>query len=218
MTIDNNALAACVESYKQAASTCTINPTVIACKGVFVGTQPEGAACGKGGVPMVSGISECNSGGGAEECVWTGSSNDPLVTGLCHKPAAGKNGDPCATTCTSPEDFCTFDLMTSPGGPTAICFETDNLYCNTATTPSTCAPLFAVGESCATDSAACASHATCDGTTQKCVARATLGQSCSLAAGLPCLNTLVCDLATSKCIEPVFAYSRTCSGIPDYPF
>ena len=216
VTIDNTALAACIESYNQTATTCTINPVVTACKGVFVGKQVEGAPCGVGGIPMVSGISECNSGGGAEECVWTGNANDPTVTGVCHAPARGKAGDPCTTSCVSPQDFCTFDLLSSPSDPTAICFEEDNLYCS-STTPSTCAPIVAVGGSCAADPNSCVGSAVCDSTTLKCKARATLGQSCSLAGAFPCLNTLVCTSA-GKCAEPGFAYDGTCAGVPDYPY
>ena len=216
VTIDNTALAACIESYKQTATACTINPVYAACKGVFVGTQVEGAPCGVGGIPMVSGISECKSAGGAEECVWTGNVNDPTVTGVCHTPAHGKSGDPCATSCVTSKD-CTFDVLTSPGDPTAVCFEEDGLFCTSSTTPSTCAPMVGVGGSCTVDPMSCVDKTVCDNTTLKCKARATLGQSCSLAGSFPCLNGLVCTSA-GKCAEPEFAYNQSCSGFPDYPY
>ena len=217
VTIDNTALAACIESYNQTASACTVNPVLAACKDVFVGTKAEGASCGVGGVPMVSGAGECKSDGGAEECVWTGNANDPTVTGVCHTPAHGKNGDTCTTSCVSPQDYCTFDVLISPSDPTAICFEEDGLYCSTTTNPSTCVPIVAVGGSCAADQNSCVSSAICDNSTLKCRARATLGQSCSYTSGYACLNTLVCTSA-GKCAEPEFAYDRTCSGVPDYPY
>src|SRR5664279_659826 len=47
-TIDPAALAACIAGYKETATTCAFIPLETACKGVFVGTKAEGAACGVG--------------------------------------------------------------------------------------------------------------------------------------------------------------------------
>jgi hypothetical protein len=216
LTIDSKALAACVAAYNDTANTCTFTATDTACKGVFVGTKAEGAACGIGGVPMVSGGGECKTNGGAEECVWTGDSNDPTVTGVCHATPHGKNGDPCANRCVSPQD-CTFDLLTTAGAPTAVCFESDGLYCNFDNAQPTCAPIVAVGASCAADQNSCATDSICDPTTSKCRAASTTGQPCSYTSGMPCVNSLVCG-TDSKCAAPPFAYDGTCSGNPPYPY
>ena len=216
VTIDNTALAACIDGYNQVATTCTMSSLAAACKGVFVGTKAEGAPCGVGGVPMVVGVPECKSNGGAQECVWTGDSNDPTVTGVCRTPVHGKSGDSCASSCVSAQD-CEFDLLTSSSSPTAVCFEDDGLYCNFATNPSTCTPIVGLAGSCATDPSSCGSTATCDSTTSKCKAAATLGQSCSYTGGDMCLSALVCNSA-GKCAAPGLAYEGSCSGTPPYPY
>ena len=216
VTIDSSALALCVAAYNDTATTCTFTAIDTACKGVFVGTKAEGAPCGIGGVPMVSGADECKSNGGAEECVWTGDSNDPSVTGVCHATTHGKSGDPCANSCVSAKD-CTFDLLTSPDSTTAVCFESDGVYCKSDNTPPTCAPIVAVGGSCAADQNSCASNSICEVTTSKCKASSTLGQPCSYTSGMPCINTLVCG-SDSKCAAPTFADDYLCSGNPPYPY
>ena len=165
---------------------------------------------------MVAGVAECKSNGGGQECVWTGDANSSTVTGVCHTPAHGKSGDPCASSCASAQD-CDFDLLTTSSSPTAVCFEDDGQYCNSTTNPSTCAPIVALGGSCKTDPSSCGSTATCDSTTSKCKATAMLGQSCSYTGGDICQITLVCSSA-GKCTTPGFADEVSCGGTPPYPF
>jgi hypothetical protein len=215
-TIDNTALESCIAGYNQTATTCAFNPLVSACKGVFVGTEAEGASCGVGGVPMISGSGECKASGGAELCVWTGDVNVSTASGICKTPARGKSGDPCATSCAINQD-CTTDLIAAPGTPTTVCFEADGLYCTSSST-SVCAPIVAVGGSCAADSSSCTSTSYCDssGTTPTCRAAGTLRQACG-TAGTMCLSSLICG-TDNKCDDPGFAFSSTCSGIPPYPY
>lgn len=217
-TIDDAALAACVAGYQQAATTCAFQPLVAACKGVFVGTLDEGAACGKGGVPSTSGAGWCKATGRATACVWTGDSNVATTTGTCHTPAHGKLGDPCATSCAK-NDSCVFDLFTSPGYPTAVCFEEDGLYCASGATSSVCAAIVPTGGSCADNPFSCASTDTCGGTgaTPACQTAATLGQACS-SSGPECAQGMSLGCGTDQtCHDLGFAYDTTCGGTPPFP-
>ncbi|MEP6654472.1 MAG: hypothetical protein ABJA82_14010 [Myxococcales bacterium] len=217
-TIDNIALAACIAGYKQTAKTCAFQPLEVACKGVFVGTKAEGAACGKGGVPMTSGVGECKITGRVTQCLWTGDSNVATTAGVCQSAVHGKKGDPCATSC-GKNERCTWDLLTSPGYPTAVCLEEDGLYCSSAVTPSVCATIVPTGGNCEAESLACASTDYCDHTTTpaKCRKAATLGQACP-SSGPYCANgmSLFCG-TTNKCEDLGFAYEMTCGGTPPFP-
>jgi len=218
-TIDNTALAACIAGYKEAATTCAFNPLETACKGVFVGTKAESAACGVGGVPMSNGSGECIKTGDAVECVWTGDVNVATATGTCHTPPHGKNGELCASTCEHGDD-CVFDLLTTPEWSTGVCFEDDGLYCKSSGTPgiSMCAPIVPTGGSCADDQFACGSRSYCDSTsgTAKCTVSLTLGQTCS-TYGTRCMSSLMCG-TDNKCDDLGFAYDTTCSGTPPFPY
>ena len=215
-TIDNVALAACIAGYDEAATTCAFNPLEIACQGVFVGTKSEGAACGVGGVPSLAGSGECKATGRATECVWTGDANVSTTTGTCHTPAHAKKDDLCAATCAKNES-CVFDLFTSPGYPTAVCFEDDGLYCDSSADPAVCATTPATGSSCADHPFSCGSADYCDetGTTPRCRTAATLGQACS-SSGPDCGRSLICG-TSHKCEDLGLAYDSTCSGTPPFP-
>ncbi|HEY4185494.1 MAG TPA: hypothetical protein VGP07_10515 [Polyangia bacterium] len=215
-TIDDTALAACVAGYKQSATTCAFNPLAIACQGVFRGTKAEGAACGVGGTPFTGGVSECKVTGTATECVWTGDANVSTTMGVCHTPPHGQAGDPCASTCASNDD-CVFDLLTSPGYPTGVCFEADGLYCKSSVTPSVCVAIVAAGGSCADDSSSCPSSGYCDssGAMPRCKTAGTLGQDCS-SSGFECGSSLECGI-DGKCDDLGLAYDSTCGGNPPFP-
>jgi len=216
-TIDTTALSACIAGYRATASTCAFQPLEAACKGVFVGTKPEGAACGKGGMPWTSAQGECLITGRVSECVWTGDANLSTTTGICHTAARGKAGDPCAVSCQKNDD-CAFDLLTSVGAPTAACLEEDGLYCASSGSQSVCAPIVATGGSCESDPSSCASTDYCDSSTTpaKCRTAATLGQSCG--SGMQCANGMSLECGTSnKCVDLGFAYDLTCGGTPPFP-
>jgi len=215
-TIDNTALAACILGYRATATACAFQPLEAACKGVFHGTKSDGAACGKGGVPNTGGAGECKVTGRATVCLWTGDSNVSTTTGTCLTPAHGKLGDPCATSCAKNDD-CVFDLFTSPGYPTAVCFEDDGLRCASDGTSSVCAPFTATGASCADDISSCASTDYCD-SSQKCSTGATLGQACS-TSGPDCVQgmSLFCS-SNDKCEDLGFAFDSTCGGTPPFPY
>lgn len=218
-TIDNTALASCITGYQETSQTCAFQPLEAACKGVFVGTKNEGAACGKGGMPNVGGSGECKIVGRATVCLWTGNSNLATTTGVCLNPAHGKKGDPCASGCAKNES-CIFDLFTSPGYPTVTCFEEDGLYCASGADSMTCAPIVPTGEDCGDDSQSCASTDYCDytGSTPKCRTAATLGQSCSSSAGPNCAGGMSLTCGTSNTCEDLgFAYETTCGGTPPFP-
>jgi len=159
-TIDRVALASCIASYERIATTCKSTPLATACRGLFVGTKSEGASCGVGGSPMTIGSGECRANGGAVMCVWTGGVSAPTASGVCHTPTRDKRGDSCAASCASNED-CFFDMGTSPGHSTTVCFEADDLYCTNSSSP-VCAPIVAAGSSCVADSFSCASNSYCD--------------------------------------------------------
>ena len=217
-TIDDTALSACIAGYQATATTCAFQPLEAACKGVFLGTKSAGAACGKGGVPNVGGAGECKVTDRATVCLWTGDANDPTTTGTCLTPAHGKQGDPCAVSCAK-NDVCIFDLYTSPGYPTAGCFEDDGLYCASVGNSSVCTPIAATGASCADDLLSCASTDYCDSSsgTSKCRTGATLGQACS-TSGPDCVQgmSLFCSSA-NRCEDLGFAFDLTCGGTPPFP-
>jgi len=219
-TIDNAALATCIAAYKDTATTCAFRPLELACRGVFVGTKSEGAPCGKGGLNNMGGSGECKATGRATTCLWTGDSNLSTTTGVCLTPAHGKKGDPCASDCRK-NDTCVFDLFTSPGSPTATCFEEDGLYCQAQENDTyVCAAIVPTGGNCQDLSfSACASTDYCDGTgsSYKCRTGSTLGQACS-SSGPNCVwgMSLVCG-ASQQCEDLGFAYDATCSGAPPFP-
>ena len=159
------------------------------------------------------------SSGRATVCLWTGDSNVSTTTGVCLSPAHGKKGNPCAASCAKNES-CTFDLFTSPGYPTATCFEEDGLYCASGDNSMTCASIVPTGGDCAADSQACASTDYCDysGSTPKCRTAATLGQSCSSSGARNCAQgmSLTCG-ASNSCEDLGFAYETTCGGTPPFP-
>lgn len=214
--IDNAALASCIAGYKETVTTCAFNPLETACAGVFIGTKAEGAACGAGGIPMTGGAGECKAGGRGEMCLWTGDANASTTTGTCRALVHGKAGDPCATSCPNNDD-CVFDLLTSPGYPTAACFESDGLYCVAAGASSVCKPIVAPGGSCEDDQMACASDTYCDTSVMPAVCKVsgTLGQACS-TGGVRCGRSLECG-TDNRCDDLGFAYETTCSGTPPFP-
>jgi len=215
-TIDATALSACIAGYRATATTCAFQPLQAACKGVFVGTKPEGAPCGRGGTPWTSAQGECLITGRVTECLWTGDANLSTTTGVCHTAARGVAGDPCALSCAK-NDSCTFDLLTSVGYPTAACLEEDGLYCASGAQP-VCAPIVATGGSCADDPFSCASTDYCDSSSSpaRCRTAATLGQSCS--SGVQCASDMSLACGTSnKCEDLGFAFDLTCGGTPPFP-
>ena len=141
---------------------------------------------------------------------------------MCVNPAHGKKGEACATSCGLNES-CTFDLLTSPGYSTAVCFEEDGLYCAPKAdgdTESRCASIVATGGSCQDDSQSCASGNSCDQTATSATCRKdpTLGQTCA-SSGSQCASgmSLVCG-TSNKCEDLGFAYSLTCEeGTPPFP-
>jgi len=213
-TIDGLALSACIAGYRATASTCAFQPLEAACKGVFVGTKPEGAPCGVGGTPWISAQGECLITGRVTECVWTGDVNVSTTTGTCHTAARAKAGEPCAVSC-GKNDSCTFDLVTSTDSPTAACLEEDGLYCASS---SVCAPIVATGGSCEDDLSSCASTDYCDTSSSpaKCRTAAKLGESCG--SGTQCANDMSLECGTSnKCEDLGFAFELTCGGNPPFP-
>lgn len=218
VTIDSVRLATCIAAYNQAATACTFVPLMTACSGVFVGTKGEGEACGVGGTPFTSGVSECKQNDDPRVCIWTGNSSDPKVTGMCHEPAHGQAGDACLGNCAKNSQDCSFDFLTVPGPVGALCFEVDGLYCDSTGKSPVCTAIVPDGGSCATDSTACASSSYCDfsGTTPTCRPAATLTLSCS-STGNQCQSQYVCG-SDNRCEDPGFAFDATCAGTPPLPY
>jgi hypothetical protein len=208
--IDDGALAACTAAYQEAASTCSYNDVAVACRGVFVGTKNEGEACGSGRQP---GVIECrHNGARTETCVWTQISADPSVKGVCQETPHARIGEPCLSSCAVDED-CDADLVASPQAATAVCFESDGLYCASKDGRASCAPTASVGEACTQDWNACGSAGYCDWESSTCKSSGRLGADCSSTA---CLSELMCG-SDYLCRNVPLADGAVCAGEPPAP-
>src|SRR4051812_13775413 len=188
-TLDATALATCLAAYQAAATACTENPVLSACRGVVVGTRPENAPCTSG--------SECLRAGGQNTCLITEQNG---TVGVCRKIPHYKAGDACSFTCYKGEDCTssTYGLATSPLG---LCFGDDGVYCDYLADAPTCKAVLSPGTPCTSDSQ-CGSTGYCQTTCQK---RGVEGDPCTR-----CLDSLMC--VKGKCQSPPFASSSTCEG------
>jgi hypothetical protein len=209
VTVDQNALAACVAAYGAAATACTITSVYAACKGVFVGTQTEGQPCG--GASKFGAV-ECKPVNGSAACHWEHGTSDPTTTGTCVDIPRGRSGDECSMTCLK-EDTCIVDMIGGSAPFPVACFEEDGLYCSVAANPPVCKPIVRLGDACTWDIDPCGSDNYCGWTANTCQPASKLGESCADSA---CAKGLVCE-TSGKCVEQPFASETTCKGAPSTP-
>ena len=209
VSIDQNALAACVAAYNTAATTCTITGLNAACKGVFVGTQAEGQPCG--GTSRF-GAFECKPVNGSSSCHLQTSGSDPTNTGVCTSLPRGKSGDLCSKTCLK-KDTCVVDMVGGSAPFPTFCFEEDGLYCSVATNPAVCQPILPNGHACVWDPNSCGTGNFCGWTSNACQLASKLGESCTDAI---CADELTCG-SVDKCVPSPFASDSICNGTPSVP-
>jgi len=191
--VDAKALAACVQAYAAAKTSCVLDGVLAACHGIFVGQIAEGGPC--------SDVLECDRSQGPKVCLRVqGSSAD---TGICKTPPRGSDGDACAQSCEAGTNCSTNASSPDASVPLTLCHEEDGLYCELG---AACAALVATGDHCTFDEA-CGSGGYCDSTC-KAVGRA--GDDCEFdyacGPGLACVEHL--------CAAAPVANGETCVGYP----
>lgn len=209
VTVDEDALAACVAAYNAAGSTCTVTGLNAACAGIFVGAQAEGQPCGGTGE---FGAYECKPADGSASCYWQDSGSHPTKPGVCLGVPRGKAGDLCSRTCLKGE-ACIVDLIGGAAPFPVTCFEEDGLYCSVASNPAICKPLLRLDDACTWDTGSCGSGNYCHWTTNTCQPASKLGESCESAL---CMDELECG-ANQTCIESFLASESVCGGTPSVP-
>jgi hypothetical protein len=207
VTVDQNALAACVAAYNTAAGTCTIAAVNAACKGVFSGTQTEGQPCG--GTTRF-GAYECKPVNGTATCHRQQSGSD--APGECMGIPRGKVGDACSTTCLK-DERCIVDMIGESAPFPVPCFEEDGLYCSIAANPAICKPILHLGDACTWDMNPCGRGNFCGWQSDTCQVASKLGESCVNAY---CAEELLCD-SSERCVELPFASESICKGTPSVP-
>jgi hypothetical protein len=208
VTVDQNALAACVAAYNTAATTCTITSVKAACKGVLTGAQAEGKPCGGS---SDFGAYECKPINGSASCNKPRSGSDPTNIGVCMSIPHGKNGDECSTSCLK-GDACIVDMIGVAPFP-VICYEEDGVYCSMASNPPICKPFLKIHDPCTWDWSSCGSGNYCGWTSNTCEVASKLGESCMNAG---CADGLWCG-TNSRCVEAPFASETICKGTPSVP-
>jgi hypothetical protein len=132
----------------------------------------------------------------------------PAAAGTCQPVSHGKRGDPCVGGCPQTATDCAFDTR---GTLLILCFESEGLYCSTQTSPASCAPVVAQGESCAAEPMGHDSSSYCDPASATCKPLIASGQACpatnACASGYHCSSAGVC--AALPQADP----DITCSGI-----
>jgi hypothetical protein len=196
VTIDPDVLAKCQAAYAGSGQ-CDLNTVVAACQGLFVGTRAENEPCGQG--------YDCDRSQGAMTCIVAGDCNvNPM--GVCTTVPHAKLGDPCLTTCEAGDDCSS--TTCGAGGNSALCFESEGLYCANFTSGSICKTITPLGSTCSSDgSPECGSEAYCDVT---CKPLSKLGDACNYE----CRHELQCDETSNKCVDPLWADEYTCGGTP----
>jgi hypothetical protein len=206
VAVDQQALAACAAAYKAAATSCTLNPIKAACKGVFVGLQAEGQACG-GTSPF--GAVECKPVNQSAACYRPQGNTDPKSSGTCMHVPHGKSGDACSTTCQKGKT-CIVDMLGGTAPFPAICFEEDGLFCSKAGNPPVCKPLVQTGAGCVWEGNSCGTGNFCSWPNSTCAPAGKLGESCAERA---CAEDFICG-DNEKCGEMPLASDSLCKGTP----
>jgi hypothetical protein len=207
--VDQKVLAACVAAYKTTAVDCAVNPVRAACKGLFIGLEAEGQACG--GTTKYGAV-ECKPANGAAICDRPKANTDPQSAGTCVNLPHGKAGDACSKTCPVGKT-CFVDLLGESAPVPVLCFEEDGLFCSLATNPPVCKPLLKTGDTCKWEGNSCGSGSNCGWPDPTCVPDGKLGEACD---GRACADGLICG-TTSKCVDQIFATDAICQGIPPTP-
>jgi hypothetical protein len=196
VTVDEAKLSACVAAYATAGDSCEWTAVHSACHGVLVGTLADGEPC--------TDAFECDRSTGPKFCLMLQDASNPEV-GTCVSPARANADAPCLTTC-APDANCSSTVSNPDASvPTALCFESDGLYCRYGYG---CALLVDDGESCDSGDA-CGSDGQCLST---CGPRAADGEEC--VAIFDCAKNLTCD--AGHCAPEPVANSYTCSGHPPF--
>src|SRR5581483_6479076 len=90
VAVDDAALQKCAAAYKDAATTCTINDVLDACRHVYSGTKGQGQPC--------QAALECRQDQGPMVC-FIFNADGVSDAGTCQPVPHGKAGDECSDTC-----------------------------------------------------------------------------------------------------------------------
>jgi hypothetical protein len=192
LTVDEDALQACVAAYVAAADSCVIAGINAACRGVFRGTVADGEACSDG--------LECDRTDGPRICEVILSQGDD-APGTCVDPGRGALGTACGGDCRENSN-CSSTFISVDETTTTLCFEEDGLYCRGG---EECSALLDDGEECP-DGVGCSSSSLCSTT---CEPLAGLDDPCFFTPD--CERGLICQ--ASICVAAPFADAYTCVGL-----
>jgi hypothetical protein len=191
--VNSKALAACVDAYVAAKTTCVLDGVLTACHGILVGIIAEGGAC--------SDVLECDRREGPKVCLRVQGSSEQ--SGICKTPPRGRDGAACAVTCETGANCSTNASSPDASVPLTLCHEEDGLYC---ALDQRCAAIVAAGGECNFDEA-CGSGGYCDST---CRAVGRSGDDCNFdyacGPGLACVDDV--------CRAAPLANGETCVGYP----
>jgi hypothetical protein len=196
VTLNMNALTACIDAYEAAEESCAMAGVEAACHGVFEGTRADGEPC--------SDAFECDRSAGPKICEIIQEGNTEPYVGSCVDPPRGTSGTPCAASCEIGANCSTTSISSQGGFPSALCWEEDGLFCPLG---EACASIVEDGIECSYDQA-CGSDGICQGS---CETLLEVGADCSFG---PACASSVCENA--KCVVKPFANYDTCIGhMPD---
>jgi hypothetical protein len=161
---DAEAAGDCLADYSAQLACGQVPDDPPACRRLYVGTLPLGAACVSSSecAPPEGGYAFCY-----EVCT--------AVMPLLH----GKLGDPCSFSCGDVED-CEDMPVALATTPSVACYRSEGLYCPYASVPGasmTCQPLQALGQACMTDRD-CVAGAACAVASGTCIVLRKLGERC----------------------------------------
>lgn len=199
VVVDQAALAACLDTLQQLATSCVGLP-YNACQKALKGTRATGESC--------TDLSECVTGTEPVACMILGSD----TSGHCQPIPRGALGDTCVSDCFE-GGSCSF---TSQGGadpvPPALCYSEDNLFCDITQDIPKCTSTFAMGAECGSDWQ-CGADGYCDYQAEPmlCKSRKQVGAPCRYSSECSKRDDLYCEDKVCA-LQPFFSSDSRCDG------